>query len=71
MKKRDKKHPEYYAINAYMILAKQTDSDCAKMLKISERTYKDKIKGYSDFSAEQGKMLATFLNVTQEQLFLV
>lgn len=70
MRKREIKHPEYYAISAYMILAKKDDNECADLLSMSVRTYKDKIKGFSDFSAEQGRILSDFLGVTQEQLFL-
>ncbi len=70
MSKRELKHPEYYAIPAYMTLAKKTDNECANLLKMSIRTYKDKIKGISDFSAEQGRILSDYLGVTQEQLFL-
>ena len=70
MKKREIKHPKYFAIPAYMILANKSYGDCADFLKMSVRTYKEKIKGYSDFSAEQGRMLSTFLGVSQEQIFL-
>ena len=70
MRKRVVKHPEYYAIPAYMVLAKKSDRDCANLLGVSIRTYKDKIKGFSDFSAEQGRKLSDCLGVTQEQLFL-
>lgn len=70
MREREIKHPKYYAIPAYMVLAKKNSKDCAELLKISERTYKEKISGFSDFSAEQGRILSDYLGVTQEQLFL-
>ena len=71
MKYRRLRHPEYYAIPAYMRLAKKTHDECAKMLGMTVRRYKEKIRGFSDFSAEQGRILAEYLGVTQEQLFLV
>lgn len=71
MKTRDFVHPEYYAIPAYMILARKSPEDCAEHLNMSVRTYKEKIKGYYDFTAEQGRRLAIYLNRTQEELFLV
>ena len=70
MQKRTIKHPEYYAISAHMTLARRTYEECANLLGISTRTYKEKIRGFSDFSAEQGRRLSEFLGVTQEQLFL-
>lgn len=69
--KRALKHSEYFAIPAFMILSKRTAHECAKVLGVSVRTFNDKVKGYSDFSAEQGRKLAEYLNVSQEQLFLI
>ena len=71
MRKRKIIHPKYYAIDAYMILAKKSYHECADHLGISERTYKEKITGYSDFSAEQGRKLALFLNCSQSEIFLI
>lgn len=70
MEKRAIKHPEYYAISAHMTLARRSYEECADLLGISTRTYKEKIRGFSDFSADQGRRLSEFLGVTQEQLFL-
>ena len=70
MEKRAIKHPEYYTISAHMTLARRSYEECASLLGISTRTYKEKIRGFSDFSAEQGRKLSEFLGVTQEQLFL-
>lgn len=67
---RNRQHAPYYAIEAYQILAKLTDDLVAEQLGITKRTYKDKIAGFSDFTAEQGKELAKMLNVTQDELFL-
>ena len=70
MRERNIKHPEYYTIPAHMTLAKKSYEECADLLGISVRTYKEKIRGFSDFSAEQGRKLSDFLGVTQGQLFL-
>lgn len=67
---REKKHPEYYAIRAYEILARKTEADCADKLGISLRTYQDKKAGYSDFSNTQGIVLAEFLGQPLSLLFL-
>lgn len=64
------RHSKYYAIPAYMALEKKSYADCSRYLEISERTFKDKVNGYSDFSAEQGRKLAVFLNRTQDEIFL-
>ena len=64
------KHKPYYAIPAYQILAKKTDDEMAAILDITTRTYKDKIKGCSDFTSEQGRILASVFGKTQEEIFL-
>ena len=71
MRRRNLQHPEYYAIPAYEVLARKTTEECAQALGICLRTYKEKIKGYSDFSATQGALLSEFLGVSQDDLFLV
>lgn len=68
---RVKKHEKYYAIPAYQILNKKTDKEMAQMLGICPRTYKEKIEGYSDFTLEQGKKLASFFGKSQEEIFLI
>lgn len=70
MAKRRLKHPEYYAIPAYMILAGKSYEECANYLGLNVRTYKEKITGYYDFSAVQGRLLSIFLGVSQDQIFL-
>ncbi len=67
---RTKKHKPYYTIPAYQILSRKSDDDMAKILGISKRTYKEKIEGYSDFTSEQGKVLAATFNKTQDEIFL-
>ena len=70
MNRRKLKHAKYYTIEHYAGLQKKTAEDCAKKLGISLRTYKDKISGYSDFTAVQAHILSEFLGVSQDSLFL-
>jgi len=67
---REKKHPEYFAIKGYQCLARLSDEDVAEYLGIKARTYKEKVKGYLDFSPAEGIALAKLLNKTQSELFL-
>lgn len=67
---RKKVHAEYYAIPAYLILARKTPKDAAEHLGMCERSFKEKVSGYSDFTRAQAEMLAVFLNVTQDSLFV-
>lgn len=66
---RKKKHDPYYAIPAYQILSKKSNTEMAEMLGICVRTYKEKIEGYSDFTSEQGKILSAALGVSQDDIF--
>lgn len=68
--KRVKKHDEYYRITGYQILNQKSDDEMAEMLGICKRTYKDKIKGYYDFTAEQGQLLSKTFGVSQDEIFL-
>ncbi len=68
--KREKKHPEYYAIKAYQILKKLTDDDVAAYLGISKRTFNDKVSGYSDFTLVEGTKMAQLFEKTQDEIFL-
>lgn len=65
------KHKPYYAIDAYEILAKKSEKDCAKKLGITLRTYQNKKKGYSDFSMVEAEVLSKFLMQPADSLFLV
>jgi plasmid maintenance system antidote protein VapI len=56
-----RKHERYYAIPAYQILAKKTSKECAAALGITERTYWNKINGFSDFSIPEAMRLSDFL----------
>jgi len=68
---RKKVHGRYYKIPAYQILAGQyTNAQMAHILGISERTYTDKIDGWTDFSAQQVRTMAEVLRIPQEELTL-
>ena len=69
--RRNKKHPEYYAIKPYQKLKKLSDEDVAAHLGITKRTYNDKINGYSDFTNSQGEKLAEILGKSQSEIFLI
>lgn len=66
---RIKKHKQYYKIPAFQILCKKSDDEMAQILGICKRTYKEKIEGYSDFTSEQGKILSSVFNVSQDEIF--
>ena len=68
---RKKVHSRYYKIPAYQILAGQlTNAHMARILGITERTYTDKIEGWTDFTAQQIRTIAEVLRVHQEELTL-
>lgn len=69
--RRPKIHSEYYKIPGYQKLNKISDEEMAKKLGMCKRSYKEKIAGYSDFTVEQGKIIATIFGVSQEEIFLV
>lgn len=65
-----KKHPRYYAIPAYQILARKSDAEMASALGISIRTYRDKIEGWSDFTNTDGDVLSELLGRARDDIFL-
>lgn len=69
-KNQTKKHPKYYAIPAYQILAQKTDAEMASLLNISVRTYRDKIEGWSDFSHTDSDILCKVFKKNIEEIFL-
>lgn len=69
-KERPRKHPEYYAITAYQILARKSDADMAKILDIAPRTYQEKVRGWADFTVQEGTILAQELGRTRDELFV-
>lgn len=66
-----RKHQPYYAIRAYQILSKLSDKDIASALGITTRTYYNKVEGFSDFSAEQARILTDLFGRTMDEIFLV
>lgn len=66
---RPKKHPEYYAITAYQILARKSDDEMATKLDITTRTYQEKVKGWSDFTVQEGDILVRELGRSRNELF--
>lgn len=69
-RERPKKHPEYYAIVAYQILARKSDEQMAKSLNIATRTYQEKVKGWADFTIQEGDVLVRELGRSRDELFL-
>lgn len=67
---RAKVHAEYYAIPAYLILARKSTKDAAEHLGMCERTFKEKVSGYYDFTRSQSENLARYLGVSQDDLFV-
>ena len=68
--KRAKVHAEYYAIPAYLILARKSAKDAADHLGMCERSFKEKVSGFSDFTRAQAEKLSEYLCVTQDALFV-
>lgn len=66
-----KKHEPYYAIPAYQILANETNESVAAKLGITPRTYYNKVYGFSDFTAEEGKALCEILGKSLDEIFIL
>lgn len=69
-KKRERKHPKYYALIAYQMLEKLTDDFMASFLGVTKRTYKDKVNGYSDFTPAEALAIAQLFKRSQDEIFL-
>lgn len=69
-KKREKKHPKYYALIAYQMLEKLTDDFMANFLGVTKRTYKDKVNGYSDFTPAEALAISQLFKRSQDEIFL-
>lgn len=65
------KHPPYYAIKAYEILAKKDSEEIANLLGITPRTYWNKVNGQADFSVQEAAKLAEILGRSTDDIFLV
>lgn len=68
--KRTRKHEPYYRIKAYQIMLKMTNKDVADALGIKERTYWEKVNGFSDFTFTEGLKLSALFNQPVEEIFL-
>lgn len=67
---RQAKHPEYYAIKAYMILGKVSDDAICKSLGVNKRTFWDKVRGASDFTVAEAEKLSKALGRSKDEIFL-
>lgn len=65
------RHPPYYAIKAWEILAKISGEEVASRLGMSYRTYFNKVNGYGDFSVAEANRLCEILGRTMDEIFLV
>ncbi len=64
----NKKHNTYYKIPGYQALARLSDAEVAKALDIRVTTYRDKIRGASDFFASELVILSELLGVPVGEL---
>lgn len=70
MMSREKMHREYVFVRAYQKKFGFSDKEMGDMLSCSDRTYNDKVLGWKDFSALEGKELSRVFGVSQDVLFL-
>ena len=70
MSNKAKKHPKYYAVKAYQILASATDEEMAQMLDMTVRTYNDKIIGFYDFNLSEAEKMSQRLHHSIDEIFL-
>lgn len=66
---RKKIHAPYIDIPHYQHFARKSDAEVAAILGYSVRSYKEKIAGYSDFSAVDMGILADLFNVSVDLLY--
>jgi len=69
IKRRQKRHSEYYKIRGFQIINRYDDKYMASYLGCAPRTYRDKVSGWSDFSPLEGRTLSNLFKVSQEELF--
>lgn len=67
---RELRHPPYYAISGYEIIARKSERECADAIGKSLRTYQDKKKGYSDFTKSEADILSSLLKQPLSLLFV-
>ena len=68
--KRPRKHEPYYAVKAYQMLYRLSNRDVADRLGMAERTYTDKVNGFSDFTATEAIKLSEVLQHAIDEIFL-
>ena len=66
----NKLHPYYYAIPIYLAASNISYSVIAKCLGVTVSEFIEKIIGLKDFTNEEAIALSTFLNKTQDEIFL-
>lgn len=64
----NKKHPRYNRIAGYQIAANLTSEAVANELGVSVRTYRDKINGSRDFTANELRTLTKLLKKSADEL---
>ena len=64
------KHKEYVFLVAYQKQKGLSDIEISRELGITTRTYKNKVKGLSDFTVSEANKLSELLDQTKETLFL-
>lgn len=62
------RHNTYYKIPAYQTLARLSDADVAQALGIRVTTYRDKIRGASDFYVSELVILAQLFGVAVDEI---
>lgn len=62
-------HAEYVFIPAYQKRKKLTDENMSQKLGMSIRTYRDKVKGYGDFTLTEANKICELLEETKDNLF--
>ena len=65
------KHPPYYAIRAWEILARLSGEEVAKRLGMTYRTYFSKVNGQGDFTVAEASALCEILGRTMDEIFLI
>lgn len=69
-KLKKEKHKEYVFLVAYQKQKGLSDIEISRELGITTRTYKNKVKGLSDFTVSEANKLSELLDQTKETLFL-
>jgi len=70
VRQKTKLHDAYYAVFPMLELKKITRAEAAKALGLSQRTFDDKVLGYSDFTLSQARIISSLLDAPQAEIFL-